>query len=33
VIIKSAVARKESRGLHFTTDYPVHAAELTDTIF
>ncbi|MCX2478499.1 L-aspartate oxidase [Pedobacter sp. MC2016-15] len=33
VIIKSAMSRKESRGLHYTTDYPGHAAELTDTTF
>jgi len=33
VIIKSAMARKESRGLHYTTDYPGHAKELTDTIY
>jgi len=33
VVIKSAVARKESRGLHYTTDYPAHAEELKDTIF
>jgi L-aspartate oxidase len=33
IIIKSAVSRKESRGLHFTTDYPDHASKVTDTIF
>jgi L-aspartate oxidase len=33
LIIKSAKARKESRGLHYTTDYPNHSAELKDTIF
>jgi L-aspartate oxidase len=33
VIIKSAMARKESRGLHYTTDYPGHAKELIDTIY
>lgn len=32
IVIKSAMLRKESRGLHFTTDYPQHAAELKDTI-
>ena len=32
-VIKSAMARKESRGLHYTTDYPGHAEQLTDTIF
>lgn len=32
LIIKSAIARKESRGLHYTTDYPHHAAEAADTV-
>lgn len=32
MIIKSAKARKESRGLHYTTDYPAHADQLVDTI-
>ncbi len=33
LVIKSAKARKESRGLHFTTDYEPHALEPHDTIF
>lgn len=33
IVIKSAVARKESRGLHYTTDYPGHSEEIKDTIF
>ncbi len=33
IVIKSAQARKESRGLHYTTDYPHHSSELKDTIF
>ena len=32
LIVKSATLRKESRGLHYTTDYPNHAKELNDTI-
>ncbi|RZL09988.1 MAG: L-aspartate oxidase [Pedobacter sp.] len=31
-IIKSAMQRKESRGLHFNTDYPDHTKEPADTI-
>ncbi|MCC8410922.1 L-aspartate oxidase [Mucilaginibacter sp. UR6-1] len=33
LVVKSAMTRKESRGLHYTTDYPEHATELHDTIF
>lgn len=33
IVVKSASLRKESRGLHYTTDYPVHAREPHDTVF
>ncbi|WP_276364354.1 L-aspartate oxidase [Daejeonella sp. H1SJ63] len=33
LVIKSAMMRKESRGLHYTTDYKVHAQEPHDTVF
>lgn len=33
LVIKSAMLRKESRGLHYTTDYPEHRTEIEDTIF
>jgi L-aspartate oxidase len=33
IVVKSAMLRKESRGLHYTTDYPEHAVELEDTVF
>jgi L-aspartate oxidase len=33
IVVKSAMLRKESRGLHYTTDYPVHAEVLHDTVF
>src|ERR1700748_1637562 len=33
IVAKSAMLRKESRGLHYTTDYPVHAEEVHDTVF
>ncbi len=33
LVIKSAQSRKESRGLHYSTDYPMHADVLRDTIF
>ena len=32
LVIKSAMNRKESRGLHYTTDFPTHADILEDTI-
>lgn len=32
IVIKSAMIRKESRGLHYTTDYPIHDTILKDTI-
>ena len=33
IVIKSAMMRKESRGLHYTTDYPHHIDNPTDTVF
>lgn len=33
IVVKSAMQRKESRGLHYTTDYPKHAETLEDTVF
>ncbi|HTD42364.1 MAG TPA: L-aspartate oxidase [Mucilaginibacter sp.] len=33
IVVKSAMLRKESRGLHYTTDYPVHAEAVHDTVF
>jgi L-aspartate oxidase len=33
IVIKSAMLRKESRGLHYTTDHPEHQEIPADTIF
>jgi L-aspartate oxidase len=33
LVVKSAMMRKESRGLHYTTDYPEHQEVLEDTVF
>lgn len=33
LVVKSASMRKESRGLHYTTDYAWHAEEVEDTVF
>ena len=33
IVIKSAMLRKESRGLHYTTDYPDHQENPQDTVF
>ncbi|TSD64747.1 L-aspartate oxidase [Inquilinus sp. KBS0705] len=33
LVVKSATARHESRGLHYTTDYPEHQEVLEDTVF
>ncbi len=33
IVIKSAMQRKESRGLHYNTDYPQHSQKLIDTVF
>ncbi len=32
LIVRSALRRRESRGLHYTTDYPATAAEAVDTV-
>jgi L-aspartate oxidase len=32
LIIRSALSRHESRGLHYTLDYPAAAAEAKDTV-
>jgi L-aspartate oxidase len=33
IVVKSAMMRKESRGLHYTTDYPEHQEVIEDTVF
>ncbi|TXI13560.1 MAG: L-aspartate oxidase [Pedobacter sp.] len=33
IVVKSARMRKESRGLHYTTDYPKHGESSCDTVF
>ena len=33
IVIKSAMMRKESRGLHYNTDYPKHQDNPQDTVF
>ncbi|UEG53410.1 L-aspartate oxidase [Mucilaginibacter daejeonensis] len=33
IVVRSAMERKESRGLHYTTDHPEHADVLKDTVF
>ena len=33
IVIKSAMMRKESRGLHYNTDYPEHQDNPQDTVF
>ncbi len=33
IVIKSSMKRKESRGLHYTTDYPLKAEEKNSTVF
>lgn len=32
LVVKSAMRRKESRGLHYNTDYPYHSDRISDTI-
>jgi len=33
LVIKFSTARKESRGLHYNTDYPQHLPQAEDTVF